>query len=104
MLGGWIGVQTLLSALAAPAAAVLAEQVFGYEPVARPIGLMTELERAANAAAALGKALFATMVLPWIPCSLFFSMMHATVPLDRRISVEREGLRLRSGAGGGAAT
>ena len=86
MLGGWIGVQTMLSSLAAPVVAMLAESV-GYRTDPRPFAQMSSAEREGNADALSG-ALLWTMVLPWIPCLAFYTTMHWTASADRELFLE----------------
>jgi hypothetical protein len=79
----YTGAQAVLSALAAPAVALLAEGPFGYTPSRTPLAEMPPAEREANALALSG-ALFWTMMLTWLPCVVCFALLHATAPADQR--------------------
>ena len=82
IIGFWIGIETVISAFSAPAAAYLAQDVFGYQTSVRPVAEMSEPERLANADA-LANALMWTMMLPWVPCFIFYTLMHWTYKKDK---------------------
>ena len=91
------GLESLASAFISPVVAYLSQDVFGYVGTTRPVSEMSTVERQANAAA-LSSALLYTMILPWLPCFVVYSMMHWTYRHDRDAylasvrSGERQGL------------
>ena len=91
------GLESLASAFISPVVAYLSQDVFGYVGTTRSVSEMSTAERQANAAA-LSSALLYTMILPWLPCFVVYSMMHWTCRHDRDAylasvkSGERQGL------------
>jgi MFS family permease len=82
IIGFWIGIETVISALSAPAAAYLAKDVFGYERNPQPVDEMDDETRRGNVDA-LARALLWTMIVPWVPCFLFYTAMHWTYKKDK---------------------
>ena len=82
ILGFWIGIETAISAFSAPAAAYLAKDMFGYERNPQPVDEMDDETRRGNVDA-LARALLWTMIVPWVPCFLFYTGMHWTYKKDK---------------------
>eukprot|EP01048_Picozoa_sp_COSAG05_P020764 COSAG05_NODE_3623_length_1952_cov_1.683216_1_plen_566_part_00 len=106
ILGFWLGIETVLSAFSAPAAALLATDVFSYTPSDKPIAKMSAADRAVNVEA-LAQALLWTMVLPWIPCLLCYTLMHLTYKKDKaeyQAELAMGGFALEEKSDGGTCT
>jgi hypothetical protein len=106
ILGFWLGIETVLSAFSAPAAAFLATDMFSYTPSDKPIAEMSAADRAVNVEA-LAQALLWTMVLPWIPCLLCYTLMHLTYKKDKaeyQAELAMGGFVLEEKSGGGTCT
>ncbi|CAL5414906.1 unnamed protein product [Camellia sinensis] len=72
--------ESLLSSFAPPIVGILAQYVFGYEPL--PEGSKDIATDRANAAS-LGKALYAAIGVPMALCCLIYSFLYHTYPRDR---------------------
>ncbi|KAI8003544.1 Protein spinster [Camellia lanceoleosa] len=72
--------ESVLSSFAPPIVGILAQHVFGYEPV--PEGSKDIATDRANAAS-LGKALYAAIGVPMALCCLIYSFLYHTYPRDR---------------------
>ena len=73
--------------------------MFGYVANDKPVSEMGEPERVANVEA-LAQALLWTMVVPWIPCFIFYTLMHWTYKADKA-SYQAEFAALTEGGGEG---
>lgn len=82
ILGWFSGIETAISAFSAPAAAILAEEVFGYRSTTVSVNEMSEDVRHANVEA-LANSLLWTMLVPWAPCFLCYTLMLCTYPTDK---------------------
>ncbi|KAL6846663.1 hypothetical protein ACP4OV_024111 [Aristida adscensionis] len=71
--------ESVLSSFAPPVVGLLAERVFGYRPEEK--GRSAELDR--ENAAALGKALYASMAIPFAICTSIYSFLYCSYPRDR---------------------
>jgi hypothetical protein len=100
IIGFWLGIETVFSALSAPVAAWLATDVFGYRASDRPVGEMAEAERLTNVDA-LAHALLWTMVLPWVPCFLCYTAMHWTYKEDKARYLDEAGATAAAAAARG---
>ncbi|GMP80227.1 hypothetical protein CsSME_00035409 [Camellia sinensis var. sinensis] len=72
--------ESVLSSFAPPIVGILAQHVFGYEPL--PEGSKDIATDRANAAS-LGKALYAAIGVPMALCCLIYSFLYHTYPRDR---------------------
>ncbi|KAL7208305.1 hypothetical protein ACSBR1_030125 [Camellia fascicularis] len=72
--------ESVLSSFAPPIVGILAQHVFGYEPL--PEGYKDIATDRANAAS-LGKALYAAIGVPMALCCLIYSFLYHTYPRDR---------------------
>ncbi|KAF5942970.1 hypothetical protein HYC85_020612 [Camellia sinensis] len=72
--------ESVLSSFAPPIVGILAQYVFGYEPL--PEGSKDIATDRANAAS-LGKALYAAIGVPMALCCLIYSFLYHTYPRDR---------------------
>ncbi|CAN6301729.1 unnamed protein product [Urochloa humidicola] len=71
--------ESVFASFAPPLVGILAERVFGYQPVASGTSVDADRENAA----ALGKAVFAEIAVPITVCCLTYSALYWTYPADR---------------------
>ena len=72
--------ESVFASFAPPLVGILAERVFGYQPVTP--GTSVDADR--KNAAALGKAIFAEIAAPMTVCCLTYSALYWTYPADRQ--------------------
>jgi len=72
--------ESVFASFGSPVVGILAERVFGYQPVTP--GTSVDADR--KNAAALGKAIFAEIAAPMTVCCLTYSALYWTYPVDRR--------------------
>lgn len=65
----------------APLVALLAENVFGYQPSRLGVAEMSHAQRHANAAA-LSRSIIIMCVVPWAICFAFYAVLHFTYKTD----------------------
>lgn len=68
--------ESILASFAPPVVGILAQKVYGYEPL-RGLGRDRENARA------LGKALYTAIGIPMAICVCFYSLLYCTYPRDR---------------------
>lgn len=71
--------EAVFASFAPPIVGVLAERVFGYNPVSSDTSVETDRENAA----ALAKAVYAEIAVPMAICCLSYSFLYCTYPRDR---------------------
>ena len=74
--------ESVFASFGSPVVGILAERVFGYQPVTP--GTSVDADR--KNAAALGKAVFAEVAVPITVCCLTYSALYWTYPADRQLA------------------
>ncbi|KAI3430502.1 hypothetical protein D9Q98_005097 [Chlorella vulgaris] len=76
-----------MAACSAPLVGLLAENWFGFKGTSRVTGVRKD---DLHNAKALGNALLAFTIAPWVFCFLMYTGLHITYPRDRRRAAERQ--------------
>ncbi|GMP26113.1 hypothetical protein CsSME_00002695 [Camellia sinensis var. sinensis] len=75
--------ESILASFAPPVVGVLAQHVFGYKPIKKGSTDSEEIETDRENAAALAKALYVAIAIPFAVCCLIYSFLHCSYPRDR---------------------
>ncbi|XP_052197594.1 uncharacterized protein LOC127804696 isoform X1 [Diospyros lotus] len=75
--------ESILASFAPPVVGFLARHVFGYIPVQKGSTDSEEIETDRENAAALAKALYSAIGVPFVVCCLIYSFLYCTYPRDR---------------------
>ncbi|KAB1210262.1 hypothetical protein CJ030_MR6G013341 [Morella rubra] len=75
--------ETILSSFAPAVVGILAQHVYGYQPIPKGSSSSAEIETDRQNAASLAKALFTAIGIPMAICCFIYSFLHCTYPRDR---------------------
>lgn len=75
--------ESILSSFAPPIVGILAQHVYGYEPVPKGSSKSEEIAADRGNAASLAKALYTAIGIPMALCCLIYSFLYFTYPRDR---------------------
>ncbi|XP_049405535.1 thiamine pathway transporter THI73-like, partial [Solanum stenotomum] len=75
--------ETIISSFAPLVVGILAQQVFGYKPIAEGSTGTQEIETDRQNAASLAKALYTAIGIPMVICCFIYSFLYCTYPQDR---------------------
>ncbi|TQD91722.1 hypothetical protein C1H46_022682 [Malus baccata] len=75
--------ESILSSFAPPIVGLLAQHVYGFEPVPKGSSDSVEVETDRENAASLAKALYTAMGIPMTLCVFIYSFLYCTYPRDR---------------------
>lgn len=75
--------ESILASFAPPVVGILAQHVYGYQPVAKGSTNSKVIETDRENAASLGKALYTAIGIPMAICCTIYSFLYCTYPRDR---------------------
>nr|XP_019069378.1 uncharacterized protein LOC101254493 [Solanum lycopersicum] len=75
--------ETIISSFAPLVVGMLAQQVFGYKPIAEGSTGSQEIETDRQNAVSLAKALYTAIGIPMVICCIIYSFLYCTYPQDR---------------------
>jgi len=73
----------VLASFAPPIVGILAQHVYGYEPILKGSSTSTAILTDRENAASLAKALYTAIGIPMAICSSIYSFLYCTYPRDR---------------------
>lgn len=75
--------ESILSSFAPPAVGILAQHVYGYQPIPEGSSESREILTDRENAASLAKSLYTAIGIPMALCCLIYSFLYKTYPRDR---------------------